>query len=210
LAGFDAYRGRAGSDVKSLEGAPNRASLRESARGKTNAPLRICVTGPESTGKTTLAARLAARYNTVWVPEASRVYAERKQAPLLLSDVAPIAREHVSMADDGAHLARRLVVLDTDLLSTVIYSRHYYGVVPREVGALERTRRSDLYLLCDIDVPWIPDGIRDRPANREAMLALFREALEARAARWTMITGDWDTRWSTAIEAVEALTARGR
>jgi len=169
--------------------------------------MRVCVTGPESTGKTTLAARLAAYFRTVWVPEASRVYAVRKQSPLLVSDVAPIAREHVAMADDTARVASGILVLDTDLLSTVIYSQHYYGVVPREVEALERKRRADLYLLCDVDVPWLPDGVRDRPTEREAMLALFREALEARALRWTMITGDWETRWQTAIAAVKTISS---
>ena len=192
--------------MKKVEGVHGRASPHKGARGEANAQLRVCVTGPESTGKTTLAARLAAYYRTVWVPEASRIYAERKQAPLLLSDVAPIAREHVSMADDGARIAGRLLVLDTDLLSTVVYSRHYYGVVPPEVEKLERARRADLYLLCDVDVPWLPDGIRDRPANREAMLALFREALEVRRLRWTMITGDWDRRWQTAVDAVRTIS----
>ena len=168
---------------------------------------RVCVTGPESTGKTTLAARLAAYYRTVWVPEASRIYAERKQSPLLVSDVAPIAREHVAMADEAVPAAGRLIVLDTDLLSTAVYSQHYYGVVPPEVKALERARRADLYLLCDVDVPWLPDGIRDRPTNREAMLAVFREALETRKLRWTMITGDWETRWQTAIDAVRTISS---
>jgi nicotinamide riboside kinase len=139
------------------------------------------------------------------VPEASRAYAQRKSSPLLLSDVVPIAREHVAMADDGALLATRVLVLDTDLLSTVIYSRHYYGVVPPEVEALEGARRADLYLLCDVDVPWVGDGIRDRPTNREAMLALFREALEMRQLRCVPVSGDWPDRWETARSAVETL-----
>lgn len=169
--------------------------------------VRVCVTGPESTGKTTLAARLADEWNTVWVPEASRAYAERKPSPLLLDDVVPIAREHVAMADDAACLATRLLVLDTDLLSTVIYARHYYGVVPPEVDALEQARRADLYLLCDVDVPWVPDGIRDRPVNRERMLDTFRAALEERGLEWTMISGGWDARWRAARDAVQRLLA---
>jgi NadR type nicotinamide-nucleotide adenylyltransferase len=169
--------------------------------------VRVCVTGPESTGKTTLAARLADHSHTVWVPEASRAYAERKQSPLLLDDVVPIAREHVAMADDAARLASGMLVLDTDLLSTVIYSRHYYGVVPPEVDTLERARRADLYLLCDVDVPWVPDGVRDRPADRERMLALFRDALDARELRWTMIRGDWDERWHAARDTVDIFLA---
>lgn len=181
-----------------------------SSEGTAHAKLiRVCVTGPESTGKTTLASRLADAWHTVWVPEASRVYAERKAIPLTADDVAPIAREHVEMAEDAEHLATRLLVLDTDLLSTVIYSRHYYGGVPRQVEVLERGRRADLYLLCDVDVPWVPDGIRDRPVNRKEMLELFRAALDARGLRWTMIRGSWHDRWRQALEGVEALVPRG-
>lgn len=169
--------------------------------------VRVCVTGPESTGKTTLAARLAERWHTVWVPEASRAYAERKASPLTVDDVVPIAREHVGMSEDAARVATDLLVLDTDLVSTAIYSRHYYGVVPREVDTLEGLRRADLYLLCDVDVPWVPDGIRDRPVNRREMLELFRTALETRGLRWIMISGSWQERWVKAVKAVQALVA---
>src|SRR4051812_48626750 len=142
------------------------------------APLvRICVTGPESTGKTTLARRLAESLDTDWVPEASRAYAERVGRPLEASDVSPIAREHIAMADDHAQAARsrgaEALIMDTDLLSTVIYSRYYYADVPAWVEAAEQARRADLYLLCDVDVPWIADGVRDRPVGRGAMFDRF-------------------------------------
>ena len=69
--------------------------------------LRVCVTGPESTGKTTLARRLADRFHTEWVPEGSRVYAERIGRALTADDVIPIAREHILLADAAAELVRR-------------------------------------------------------------------------------------------------------
>jgi NadR type nicotinamide-nucleotide adenylyltransferase len=177
------------------------------------APLvRVCVTGPESTGKTTLARRLSELRGTEWVPEASRRYAERKGGELLASDVAPIAREHLALADatDARALARHvgLVVLDTDLVSTIIYARHYYGSVPRWIERTERARRSDLYLLCDVDVPWVPDGVRDPPTNRMEMFELFRTALTRRGANIVIIRGDWDARWALARDAVALLTGR--
>lgn len=173
--------------------------------------VRVCLTGPESTGKTTLARRLAERFHTEWVPEGSRVYAEHVGRELTADDVVPIAREHILLADAAAELARRagqrLLVLDTDLLSTVVYSRHYYGASPRRVERAERARRADLYLLCDVDVPWLPDGIRDRPENRERMFALFRDALVRRRAHHVLVRGDWEERWRIADSAVAALAS---
>jgi NadR type nicotinamide-nucleotide adenylyltransferase len=168
--------------------------------------VRICVTGPESTGKTTLARRLAESLGTEWVPEASRRYAERAGRPLITADVTPIGREHVALAEEGAARARgrgaTSLILDTDLVSTAVYARHYYGSVPRWVERQERTRRADLYLLCDVDVPWIPDHVRDRPVGREAMFDRFHQALTRRSARFVVVRGSWDERWAIAESAV--------
>jgi NadR type nicotinamide-nucleotide adenylyltransferase len=172
----------------------------------------VCVTGPESTGKTSLAQRLAEWAGTEWVPEASRVYAERKGTPLTGADVGPIAREHIVLADAAAERARArgasMLVLDTDLLSTVLYARHYYGAAPRWVERAERERRAGLYLLCEVDVPWVPDGIRDRPGNRAGMFALFDRALASRHANVVRVRGGWEERWQTAREAVRTLRER--
>jgi NadR type nicotinamide-nucleotide adenylyltransferase len=175
-------------------------------------PLRsVCVTGPESTGKTTLAARLAELANTEWVPEGSRIYAERKGAPLTAEDVAPIAREHIALADAASARVRArgagVLVLDTDLVSTVVYSRYYYGQVAAWIERVERARRADLYLLCDVDVPWLPDGIRDRPTNRDEMFALFRDALVRRKAPYVVVRGSWEERWALARDAMSAFMA---
>ena len=175
---------------------------------------RVCLTGPECTGKTVLAERLAKELGTEWVPEASRIYAERKRAPLTVVDVGPIAEEHMALAEVAAARARKRgasqLVLDTDLLSTVVYARHYYGAAPDWVERAEREWRAELYLLCDVDIPWVPDGIRDRPDAREEMFALFEHALVRRHARYVRVRGDWETRWATARDAVRTLRALSR
>jgi len=174
-----------------------------------NGLLRVVVTGGECTGKTTLAVRLAGRHGAVVVPEAARLVAEEKRAPLDASDVARIARWHVAQADaaaaESARRGLRLLVLDTDLLSTVVYARHYYGACPTWIEREARARLADLYLLHHPDVPWLPDPARDRPERREEIHALFAEALREFGARAVDVRGDWDERERLAAEAVDAL-----
>lgn len=177
----------------------------------------VTVTGSECTGKTTLARDLARHCDTVSVPEFARDYLDQKTAttglPLDASDVEPIARGQIAAEDRGIPAAKGLVILDTDLLSTMVYARHYYGACPAWIEQAARDRRADLYLLCDIDVPWVPDRARDRPHMREHMHALFVEALETLGARYVTIRGGWDERLTEAVAAVDALdssTATGR
>lgn len=193
-------------DARSTRRAYPARSYRDAVIG---APLRICVTGPESTGKTTLAKRLAEEAGAPCVPEASRIHAERVGRALLASDVEPIAREHIVLADVGAAraaaLGTRLLFLDTDLVSTVIYARHYYGAVARWIERDARARLAHLYLLCDVDVPWVRDGIRDRPSDRREMFGRFRRSLARRGALVVSVRGDWSARLRLARDAVSSL-----
>jgi nicotinamide riboside kinase len=168
----------------------------------------IVLTGPESTGKTTLAAHIAASLGTEWVPEAARLYAERVGRELTVADVEPIAREHIAMVDDATERVKaaggRVLVLDTDLVSTIVYARHYYGVRPAWLDLEARKRISTLYLLCDVDLDWSGDGIRDRPADREAMFTDFQTVLRQLGARVAVITGRGEVRVEAALRQVNA------
>lgn len=164
------------------------------------------MTGSESTGKTTLAAELAVHYGTVCSAEFSREYLARKQAPLDDSDVEPIARGQMAGEEEAARRASGLLILDTDLVSTVVYSRYYYGGCPEWVSEAARARLARLYLLLHPDVPWVPDGAqRDRPQAREELHGLFRYALQAFGARYAEIRGSWPERRLRAIASIDAL-----
>lgn len=170
-------------------------------------PLRVVVTGSESTGKTTLSGRLAARYGTPWVPEFSRAYAESAARPLTRDDVEPIARGQLASEREAEARAARLLVLDTDVLSTLVYGEHYYGYAPEWIADALRRHPADLYLLSDVDVPWTPDPARDRGHLRTEMHALFADAVRRTGGPAVLIRGDWDERFRAAVEAVDALLA---
>lgn len=166
---------------------------------------RVVLIGPECAGKTTLAGELATAFDAPWTPEASRLYAESSLAPLSATTVEPIARLSMRLEDDLRADHPPLIIRDTDLVSTVVYARHYYGAAPEWIAREARARRADLYLLCHPDLPWFPDGVRDRPRHRLALLADFRNELNAMEARIVEIRGTGDIRRLAAHDAVAAL-----
>ena len=166
---------------------------------------RSTVTGSESTGKTGLAERLARHYRTVWGSEFAREYLSHKGAPLDAGDVEPIARGQMRAEDDVLRRARGVAILDTDLVSTVVYAKHYYGACPPWVERAARERLADLYLLCGIDVAWIADPQRDRPHARDEMHRAFAEQLERYGARYALIQGPREEREARAVDAIDAL-----
>lgn len=166
---------------------------------------RVVLTGSECTGKTTLTADLARHYHAMWVPEYARSYAAWKGAPLDPGDVEPIAQGQIAVQDAAVMRARGLLLLDTDLLSTAVYARHYYGQCPDWVTQAVLARSADLYLLCDIDVPWVADPQRDRPHEREQLQALFEEALQSRNFPVVPIRGSWRERFDAARTVIDAL-----
>ena len=169
----------------------------------------VVVTGSECTGKSTLAGELAAHFGTVASPEFVREYLDRKGRVLDASDVEPIARGQLRAEDEAMPRASRLLVKDTDLVSTVVYATHYYGSCPRWIERAARDRLGDLYLLLHPDVPWVADGLqRDRLHAREHVHGLFDAVLSDWGAQVVHVTGEWDTRRLTAFEAVERLLDR--
>lgn len=166
--------------------------------------IRVVVTGSECTGKTTLAQALAKHYGTPWVLEYVRQFVEEQGRAPEYRDVEAIARGQIALEDSLSTQASRLLIQDCDLLSTIVYSRHYYDDCPPWIEQALLDRRADLYLLADIDVPWVPDGDqRDRGDRREEMQHFFRQALLDRGLQFVEIQGSPERRLSRAISVID-------
>jgi NadR type nicotinamide-nucleotide adenylyltransferase len=169
---------------------------------------RICLTGPESTGKTELATALARELGTVFVPEFAREYAETHGPDLTAADVEPIARGQIAGEGRLAPLAARVLLLDTDLISTVVYARYYYGSCPAWIEEEARRRRADLYVLLDTDLPWKPDRARSGGGGaREDLFDAFRAALDEFETRWEIVSGTIEERLRRVRELARPVAA---
>lgn len=164
----------------------------------------VCLHGPESTGKTTLAAELAEHFGTIAVPEYGRIYCEIFGNECDLEDLRAIRRGHDLWAEAARRKAQNLIIFDTDAVMTAVWSDVLLGHRPPDLDRIDDA--ADLYLLCDIDVPFVQDGIRYFPdqATRAKMFAQTRRELERRNLPFVTITGSRYVRLKTAVDAINA------
>lgn len=172
--------------------------------------VKIVLFGPESTGKTTLSIQLAKHYNTVWVEEFARPYLQtvwnQERRTCEPQDIMPIAYGQMAIENKLAKRADKVLICDTDLLETKVYSEEYYGgyVDPLlEKAAVENTY--DLYLLTYIDTPWVEDDLRDRPEQRLEMFNAFKKALDDYNRPYILLKGDKETRLKAATQAINKI-----
>ena len=178
--------------------------MEEKFRQEPSDLIKVVIYGPESSGKTTIARQLAAHYNTEWVPEYAREYLQAKwdkeQKTCEAKDLLPIAEGQMRLENELSKKANRILICDTDLLETKVYSEAYYvGTCDPllEKYALENTY--EMYLLTDIDIPWEKDDLRDKPNERERMFNYFKAALEKYNRDFVILRGDESTRFRTAV-----------
>lgn len=169
---------------------------------------KVAIVGAESTGKTTLAAQLAGRYGTVWVPEFGREYCERNAIHTLTPHyLYEIAAEQAKLEDEYATRSNGLLFCDTDLMVTRAWCHHLCGTVHPSIAHLERDRRYDLHLLTSLDVPWQNDGTRvcGGPGVREWFHARFEEELAQRGRPMQRLPPRQGDAFALACNVVETL-----
>jgi NadR type nicotinamide-nucleotide adenylyltransferase len=171
---------------------------------------RICLVGAESTGKTTLAQKLAEHYRTNWVPEYGREYCVKKWEngyvdTWTTEEFVAIAAEQARREDEAARTANRVLICDTDPLATGIWHEHYLHRRSPEVEAIAGLRKYDLYLLTGDEIPFEQDGLRDSEHVRHWMHERFVEALTTSKHSWIQLTGSVDDRLTRAIEQINAV-----
>jgi HTH-type transcriptional repressor of NAD biosynthesis genes len=174
--------------------------------------VKIVLFGPESTGKTTISQQLARHYNTVWVPEYARDYLQNKwnnfRKTCENDDLIPIAIGQMKMENELSKKADSVLICDTDLLETKVYSQEYYGgyVDPR-LDEAAQTNTYDLYLLTYIDTPWEADDLRDRPELRLEMFQAFENALKTHGKKYIILKGSRKKRFNKAMKAIDIVIA---
>ncbi|PCI07840.1 MAG: nicotinate-nucleotide adenylyltransferase [Flavobacteriaceae bacterium] len=172
--------------------------------------IKVVLFGPESTGKTTLSRQLAVHYNTVWAPEYAREYLQKKwnneRSTCTNKDLIKIAIGQMEIENRLSKKADRVLICDTDLLETKVYSESYYGgFVDSELNKYALENQYDLYFLTYIDTPWEADDLRDKPNERQEMFDTFKNALKKYNRPYITLKGDKTTRLQTAVEAIDKL-----
>ena len=166
-------------------------------------PFTVVLTGPESTGKTTLARTLAAHFGGAWVPEYAREYIEHLGRPYTYDDVLHILQYQIKVLEDPAWQHMPFLFLDTDLIILKVWFAVKYGKVPDELDRLIAERKIDLYLLCLPDLPWVDDPVRENPGERrEELFRIYKKELEEKKLPYHPVSGRGRERTKAAIEAV--------
>lgn len=169
---------------------------------------KIVLTGPESTGKSTLARQLAADFGAPLVEEYGRAYCERFGNDCNALDLVHIAAGQLYHEDLAAAQAPDLLICDTDLIVTETYAELYLGYCPPLIREMAGTRHYELWLLLDTDLAYVPDSIRLFAERRQAHFDRLREILEERSLPYVVISGNFEERFERAKQAIEAIRAK--
>ena len=170
---------------------------------------KIVVIGPESTGKSTLCEQLAAHYNTRWCPEFAREYLLTNGKNYDYDDLLTIAKGQLAMEDEYFAMVRhdKPLFIDTDMYVMKVWCEFVFGKCHRFILDQIVERKYDLYLLCNIDLPWTKDELREYPdlKIREGLYHMYKDIMSNQAVPWVEISGNNEKRLAKAIASVDQL-----
>jgi NadR type nicotinamide-nucleotide adenylyltransferase len=164
--------------------------------------MRISITGPESTGKSWLARRLAEHYQTTWVPEYAREYLEIINRLYTYDNILTISQKQYD-AENLAAINSELLFCDTDFCVTSIWCKVKYGKIHDWITAKLEQNNYGLYLLCDIDLPWQYDPLREHPEMRTELFEMYRDLLHDHRFNYRIISGTGEERLKNAVSIVD-------
>jgi len=183
--------------------------------------IKVVITGPESTGKSTLCELLAQHYNTQWCPEFAREFLLTHGMDYTYEDLLFIAKGQLAMEDEFVQSVANsrksivaghdspLLFIDTDMYVMKVWCEFVFGKCHDWILEQIEKRKYDLYLLCNTDLPWIKDELREYPdlVIREKLFSIYKNLMMNQTTPWVEISGDYEERLQKAIKAVDQLRA---
>ncbi len=166
---------------------------------------KIVILGPESTGKSTLCAALAKHYQTEWCPEYARQYLTENGTDYTYDNLLTIAKGQLRGEDEFVEKANKLLIIDTDMYVMKVWCEYVFNNCHPFILEQINERKYDAYLLCDIDLPWTADEMREYPTEepRKELFTLYKELLMNQNTPWEIVRGTGDARTQNAIAFIE-------
>lgn len=166
---------------------------------------RISITGPESSGKSSLAKHLAEHYSTVWVYEFAVDYLSSHGEKYTLADIVSIAKGQLEFEESFANIAYKRLFCDTDFIVTKIWCKEVFNEVPEWIEKMSKKHVYDLYLLCAPDLPWEEAPFRENEHNREYLFELYLKEMVDNQFNYRIVKGFGEQRFKNAVNFVNEL-----